>query len=291
MSSEDRIKEFARKSGAPLVGIASVEAIDRYAPEGYRPGDLLWGAKSVLIVGGPTNPEGAWRSPTQRITVTNRFFPARGPGVAMRLAEFIQEEYGEYALTYSGLNDIGHVPFLSLKLCAEMAGLGTRVMAAGIILNETYGLISIYGTITTMPLAPDGPLSQSLCPHPSCVKMWDRTLKTPCLEACPSCLSGELEDGKVKWMRYNRHICSTRAQTTSTGAFQRMLLEAINEPDPDKRKMIILGSFFGRAVRSIAMSTEVVGNCAECLRSCPICLRTLSLSNKKAQARVKEVLA
>ena len=36
-SPEDKIKKLGVKLGANLVGIASVEDINRYAPEGHRP--------------------------------------------------------------------------------------------------------------------------------------------------------------------------------------------------------------------------------------------------------------
>lgn len=104
---------------------------------------------------------------------------------------------------------------------------------------------------------------------------------TPCLEACPECLSGELENGRIKRLRYERYRCATRAQTTSTMSFQRVLLEAMNEQDPEKRKMIVLGNWFGRIVRSVAFGAELVGQCAECLRDCPVQLRARRLVRKE----------
>ena len=58
------IKAAALSFGADVVGIANVERWEAYAPAGYRPADLLPGARSVVVVGarGPT--AGAWRWPT-----------------------------------------------------------------------------------------------------------------------------------------------------------------------------------------------------------------------------------
>ena len=274
MSAEEEIRKLGIECGANVVGIASVEDINKYAPPGYRPDDILIGARSVIVLGGQLTPKGAWRSRRHTVHVMNRSFgiPHRNR-IAFTVAEFIERAYGYYSLISSGAD-------LSGKLCAEMAGLGTRSMAAGIVLNKDLGLINVGVTITTMPLKADGPLKEPVCPHPSCVKRWEREGTTFCLETCPECLSGELKDGKISWMRYNRHLCATRAQTRSIGSFQRTLLEAINEPDPEKRKSIIMGSSFTGVVGAIATGTTM-GQCGECLRGCPICLRARTLHPKK----------
>ncbi len=274
ISPEKEIKEFGFKLGVPLVGIASVREINRFAPEGHRPDDFLIGAKSVVVLVDRWGPRGTWRSPDHRLHQMNRSFAVpRRNTVALAMANFIEEQYGYYSINYGGVE-------LSHKLCADMAGLGTRSMAAGIILNKELGPLHIAPTITTMPLRADGPLQEPICPHPSCVKRWERDRTTPCLETCPECLSGELESGRIKWMRYKRYLCATRAQTTSINSFQRTLLEAINEPDLEKRKTIIMGSFFADIMNSIA-SGSFMGQCGECLRGCPVVLRTRTLRPKR----------
>lgn len=45
------IKAAALSFGADVVGIANVERWEAYAPAGYRPTDLLPGARSVVVVG------------------------------------------------------------------------------------------------------------------------------------------------------------------------------------------------------------------------------------------------
>lgn len=278
MTVELEIKEVGIKAGAPLVGIASAADFDAIAPDGHRTGYLLVGARSIVVFAGPTSLTGAWRSPNQRLVRSNRTFPAIRRAVAARVAGYIEGKYGYESLFYDGGQAEGLNPMLSLKLAAELAGLGTRSMAAGIILNKDYGLINISAAITTMPLVPDAASPEPVCPHPSCVERWARDRALPCLDACPECLTGELEDGRIKWMRYERYRCSTRAQTTSTMNFQRTLLEAMNEQDPERRKTILLGNWFGRMVKSIAFSSELVGQCAECLRYCPVELRARRLA-------------
>jgi hypothetical protein len=270
MKPEEEIKDFGLRRGADQVGIASVADINRYAPPGHRPDDILIEAKSVIVFTGHTTPRGAWRSPDYRTHYENRAFPRIRGGIAMDTAKFIETKYGYYSIGQIppplGLN-----PSLSLKLCAEMAGLGTRSMAAAIIINHKLGLMNFSVCVTTMPLNADGPMSEPVCPHPSCVKMWAKQGTTPCLQACPECLSGELEGKRIKWMRYDRRICSTRAQNHGMGALQRTLLEVSSEPNREVRRSALLGSFTRGLMEAIAAG-GVTGQCGECLRDCPVCM-------------------
>lgn len=279
MKPEQEIKQFAIQRGADLVGIASVADINRYAPAGHRPDDILTGAKSVIVIAGQVVLRGAWRSPDYRTLYYNRDFPRIHTSIAIDTAKLIESRHGYYSIGDIP-PQIGFCPSLSLKLCAEMAGLGSRSLAGGIILNREFGLLSLAACITTMPLTPDGPIEDIVCPHSSCVKLWERRRSTPCLAACPECLSGEIENSKIKWMRYDRRICSTRAQTMSVGVFQRMLIESANEADPEVRRNILLGSF-SRSVMETITSGKTVAQCCECLRNCPVSVRARSLKGKK----------
>lgn len=278
MKPEDEIKKLGLRRGADQVGIASVEDINRYAPPGHCPDDILIEAKSVIVFAGHTTPRGAWRSPDYRTHYENRAFPRIRGGIAMDTAKFIETKYGYYSIGQIPPS-IGFNPSLSLKLCAEMAGLGTRSMAAAIIINHKLGLLNLSACITTMPLTADGPMSEPVCPHPSCVKMWEKRRTTPCLKTCPECLSGELEGERIKRMRYDRRICSTRAQNLSMGSLQRILLEASSEPNPEVRRSVLLGSFTRSLMEAIA-SGGVTGQCGECLRNCPVCIGARRLKVK-----------
>ncbi len=279
MTAEAEIKQLALQRGAEQVSIASVSAIDRYAPPGHRPDDILTGAKSVIVLTGHLTLPAAWHSPNQQTLCSNRDFPRIRTGITMAVAKFIQSKYGYYSVADIP-SDAGLNPSLSLKLCAEMAGLGTRSMAAAILLNHEVGMLTLGVCITTMPLVADGPMKEPVCPHPSCVELWERQRTTPCLETCPECLSGELEDGRIKWMRYDRRICSTRAQTEGMSALLRTLVEGINQPDPEVRRSVLLGSFYRRGIEAIARGV-VFGQCGWCLSSCPIFIKARSLKVKK----------
>jgi len=67
MTREEQVKEVGRRAGARVVGIAAVEAFRAQVPEGYRPEDILPGARSVVVAGGDGPTAGAWRCPDHRV--------------------------------------------------------------------------------------------------------------------------------------------------------------------------------------------------------------------------------
>ena len=270
MEAESEIKEKALAMGAKVVGIASVEAINRFAPPGHRPDDLLKGAKSVVVLGGGEPTAGAWRTGTNRVLGSIGYNRSQLASAARQIAYYVEDRYQHYTIPIPTGDWVGHYPYMSLKLCAEMAGLGTRSMAAGILLNPQYGLLYFNGMITSMPLPEDGPLEKPVCPHSSCVRLWEKKQTTPCLSSCPDCLAGEIKDEKIHWMEYRQDCCYLRAQTTAMDAFRKLLLEAVNETDRERRKAILFGSHFTRAVRSIAYSSELSAQCFNCLKRCPV---------------------
>lgn len=284
MTREEEIKQFALQSGAEIVGVASVAEINKLAPPGHRPDDILVGAQSVIAFAGRDSWRGAWHSPNFQTHYYNRDFSRIRGGIGTGLAKLIESKYGYYTLADLP-GSVGFYPALSQKLCAELAGLGTRSMAGSIILNRDLGLLIIHATVTTMPLKADGRMKEAVCPHPDCMQMWEERHTTPCLATCPECLSGEIEDGRVKWMRFDRRVCSTRAQNMGYIALQRTMQRAVDEPDPGLRRSILFGSF-GRSVIETLSSGNVVGQCAECLRECPVCIRARSLKIKRVDANV-----
>ena len=273
METATEIKEKTLAMGARAVGIASVEAINRFAPPAHRPSDQLKGAQSVVVLGGGEPTGGAWKTGTNRVLGSIGYNRGQLASSARQLSDFIEERYGYCAIPIPTGDWVGHYPYMSLKVCAEMAGLGTRSMAAGILLNQQYGLLYFNGVITTMPLPEDGPLEKPVCPHDSCVRLWEKKQTTPCLSSCPDCLSGEIKEGKIHWMEYRQDFCYPRAQTTAMDAFRKLLLEAVNEPDPGQRKAILFGSHFTRAVRSMAYSSELSAQCFNCLKRCPVVMK------------------
>jgi epoxyqueuosine reductase QueG len=221
------------EAGARVVGIASVEAFREHAPAGYRPEDILPGARSVIVAGGD------------------------GPT-------------GHLALQAPSLPVHGHEPPMSMMLAAELAGLGSRSLAAHIILNPEYGLLYYAAAITTLPLEPDPPLAEPACPHPGCAAMYRRIGTTPCLRVCPACLSGTVRDGRIEESTYDRERCHSRAQTYGIGSFQKALREVIDEDDPEARRAMIYSDFFTKSLQALGFFRDSIAQCFECMRVCPV---------------------
>ncbi|MFQ5611622.1 MAG: hypothetical protein ACE5H9_05760 [Anaerolineae bacterium] len=269
----EQIKAVARAAGAPMAGVAAVEAINQYAPPGTRPTDILPEARCVIAVGVESSPGGAWHTPDPRlmgIVSNNRLSQAKD--IAFQVAEFIDAEFGYYAMPYGtyALGTGGWDPVLSFKLCAELAGLGSRSLAGGMILNQDHGFPYIGLCLTSMPLPADGPPEEDVCPHPSCVKMWERYGTTPCINICPMCLSGSIDEaGKIEYWAYDRYRCAPRANYTRPRLLN-MLHEVMTETDPDRRKILLHGPEFSHHISAIANTTEISGQCFECIRVCPV---------------------
>jgi epoxyqueuosine reductase QueG len=265
------IKSAALKAGAVVCGIADAAAFEAHAPAKQRPTDLLPGARSVIVVGGAQPRAGDWAA-TSRAVLETMGTTERIQSVGRRLAQLIESEYGYYALFVPPGTANGDRPFLSLMQAAELAGVGTRSLA-GPVLNREHGFLYWSAVITTAPFQTDAREVESACPAPPCREMWERQGTTPCLEVCPAsrggCLDGRLENGRAVRTFYDAPRCHTRVHTHWIGGFQKVLEETLNEPDKDKRKMLLYGDFFTRTLWAVTYSSTNIAQCFECMRVCP----------------------
>jgi epoxyqueuosine reductase len=265
------IAGIARKSGALVSGVAAAEAFD-LAPEGRRPGDLLPKARSVLVVGGAQPRAGDWQSPNyQHMEVTTT--SDRIHGLALKLARVVEDHYGYYAVCIPPGVDHGQQPFMSISMAAALAGCGSESLA-GPVLHPEYGFMYFGAIITTMPLPADSPLETPACPAAECVEMYTAEGTTPCTRVCPieagGCLGGRLEDGKIAARQYDRARCTTRVQNYWVPGFQKVLAETLREKDSEKQKMMLFSSMFSRTLWSMTYANVSQGQCAECMRVCPV---------------------
>jgi epoxyqueuosine reductase QueG len=168
-----------------------------------------------------------------------------------RIADMIERELDHQAIQAPGLPTSGHLPLMSMMLAAVLAGLGTRSLAANIILNPKYGLLYYSACITTLECEYDSMLEQDVCPHHMCVQSFKKFGKTPCLAACPSdeggCLDGKISDeGRIEYSYYDRERCVSRAMNFGINSFQKALAQIVAESDEDRRVCPI-----GRAERKL----------------------------------------
>ena len=269
-STREELATLATKSGALTFGVAAADAFTA-AADGHRPADLLPGARSVIVVGGAKPRAGDWRSPSYQhmeLSSTNDRITA----LAMRLAHHIERSLGYYAVVVPPGVDEGQQPFMSLALAAELAGCGSRSLA-GPILNAEHGFMYFAALLTTLELPADGPLQTPACPAPECEAQWNEHGNTPCIATCDiddeGCLGGELADGKWQERRYDRTRCMSRVYNYWGPGFQKVLVETLDEPDSDTRRMMIHSSLFTRTLWSMTYANISQGQCFECMRVCP----------------------
>ena len=270
----DLVKQKALTFGADVVGIAPVERWNDYVPEGYRPYDLLPNAKSVIVVGarGPT--AGAWKSPNPRLMEVLGLDFANDRAIAA-LTTWVEEDLKYNSIQAPGLSVAGHQPLFSYMLAAVLSGLGTRSLAANIVLNPKYGLLYYSACITTAKLEPDEMLDQDVCPAPMCIATYKHIGKTPCMAACPAddggCIDGKInDDGRIEEVYYNRERCVSRSMNFGPVTFQKVLADLVVEQDKDKIKSKVNSDFFSRACSGVAFYKESVAQCFECMRVCPV---------------------
>ena len=223
-------------------------------------------------VRGPT--AGAWRSPKHRVMEVNGY-DFRNDAAIHRVADAIETQYNHQAIQAPGLPTDGHLPQISMMLAAVLAGLGTRSLAANIILNPKFGLLYYSACITTLECEYDGMLEQDVCPHHMCVESYRRFGKTPCLAACPAdeggCLDGSIDDdGRIEYSYYDRERCVSRAMNFGINSFQKAMAQIVAEKDEDRQSAMIYSDFFSRSCSAITHYKESVAQCFECMRVCPI---------------------
>ena len=250
--AKQAIVDYCKKRGALAVGIASLEACERIAPPGHRPSDLFPGVKSVISLGVGGQTQGTWQMPAKAMAYSGST-ETRAYGVAYGLAFHIEQAFGAASVYVPpDLDPEGgpRVPLQSLKLHAELAGIGARSLAGDILLHPEYGFMYYASVFTELELEPDAPMAENPCPA--------------------QCLSGEIDSqGRQKLMRYDMAACAELTQEYE--AVPKILAEAVKDEvrskgaegllDPDRKMLWYKVS---------AGSGAWFAQCFECMRVCPI---------------------
>lgn len=276
VAAKQAIFDYCRKRGALAVGVADLAACERIAPPGHRPSDLFPRVRSVIALGVGGQTQGAWQLPAKAMAYSGST-EVRAYSAAYGLAFFIEQKFGAPSVYVPpDLDPEGgpRVPLQSLKLHAELAGIGARSLAGDILLHPEFGFMYYASVFTELELPPDAPLAENPCPAPSCVSMYRQIGRTPCMKFCPAqCLSGEIDDqGAQKLMRYDMAACAELTQEYE--AVPKILAEAVKDEvrshgaegllDPDRKMLWYKVS---------AGSGAWFAQCFECMRVCPVATR------------------
>jgi len=269
-------QSYVLKKGALAFGVADIDVLEKIAPAGHRPRDIMPKAKTVISVGVGGGTSGSWSSDAKTYAYVGDT-ETMAYRVAYGLAFMIEAKYGYRSVFCPPDSDPekgARIPMQSMKLHAEIAGIGARSMAGDIMLHPEFGMLYYGSVFTEMELAPDAPMPENPCPHPSCVKLYHQSGQTPCQKYCPvSCLDGSLtEDGKQAEMVYDTHACATMCQQYE--AIPSVLLDTLDAKDPIERGMALHGPESQVIWYKLAIGAgELLALCAECMRVCPIAQR------------------
>lgn len=190
-SLTQELKEFVKRIGADLIGIAPSERLNE-APEGHRPGDFLRNVKSIVSFGVLLPKANVGKLPATRREYQMSFLMASRKinRIGFELERFLEDKgYRSIAIgdgcdfVRKGSNRYeaqayatGLVAEISNAHAAVAAGLG-EFGISGLFLSRGFGpRVRLNTIITEAPLISDSLVHSKLCLFPECKK---------CIEICP----------------------------------------------------------------------------------------------------------
>jgi len=276
VAAKQAIFEYCRKRGALAVGVAELAALERIAPAGHRPSDLMPRVRSVISLGVGGQTQGTWQLPARAMAYSGST-EVRAYKIAYGCAFFIEQKFGApsaYVPPDIDPERGPRVPFQSMKLHAEVAGIGARSLAGDILLHPEFGFMYYASVFTELELPPDRPMETNPCPAPSCVSMYRAIGRTPCQKFCPAqCLDGEIDQhGRQKSMRYDMAACAELTQEYET--VPKILAEAVGDDDPAHGAEALLDPDRRMLWYKVSAGSGAwFAQCFECMRACPIATR------------------
>lgn len=164
----DQIRDLGLSTGAELVGFASAEKLERTAPKGHRPSELMLNAKSVIIL-----------ACGRKLNEDRDYFYKWGPNFSLtyiKLKDEIRQlrkearpsvEAVKKFLTERGFKAItephGWSGILSFKMAAYLAGLGVFGKGSFIVHPQLGPLNVLACILTDAPLDFGTPLEIDVC--------------------------------------------------------------------------------------------------------------------------------
>lgn len=279
------LKRTALEMGANCVGVANPEAVDVRSPDGYGIEPVFADAEAVLVFGIKEATDGADSTRSSKVAWDNKF-SRRGKrtNIGVTLSDTVEDEYGYRAMRFPRIyKEGGMIPYGSLKVMAEEAGLGRRGIN-DLVLHPQHGAdLNFTAVLTDMPLAYDGGmLEENPCPTDFCKNAYENSGTTPCISICPvDALEGHIEDGELHSRKYDRPKCASCAMNSGSQRVSKELDKILREEDPERRRMMLYGNDFQRLLENGVIRGMGWAKCFECRRVCPV-------GNEKAQETIAE---
>lgn len=190
MTLKERLRQTAQKNGAKYFGVSPAARLDNM-PDGHRPGQLLPGAKSVIVMG--------MRVPDSAIRASDRAFEGLRHAIFSYIAfgdNIIDERLDWAAMecivqleNLTGGAALGipagrpknvekQMQLMSNRSAAVCAGLGEMGFSGFVLTPNDGARVRFVSVITDVELEPDELYSgPKLCRYPEC---------TACVDICPA---------------------------------------------------------------------------------------------------------
>ena len=250
------VETFVMNQGASLFGVAPVERWAE-APQGYKPEDILPGARNVIVYAFPML-ESTFKSPNPRIYVL-RYHQLREmtQNSGYKVCHFLERR------GYDAVNLPGTAPLslekkilfsdFSYRHAAVLAGLG-EIGWNQLLITPQYGpRVWLMAVITTAELTPSPLLQKALCLREKCNR---------CIEQCP-------QQALTPDQPTDTHRCTSRPNQYGLSHLIRHLKDVVREEDPKKREALL----FGSTTWGLWMHLQYGGpddRCHYCVSSCPV---------------------
>ncbi len=287
--AKQTVLDYCLRKGALAAGVADLDALELIAPPGHRPSDIMPKIKSVISLGVGGQTQGAWAVPAKAMGYFGST-ETRAYTISYGAAFFIESKYQTPAIYCPPDmdNEKGpRVPLQSLKLHAEVAGIGARSLAGDILLHPEFGYMYFASIFTELELPPDRPMAQNPCPAPSCVSMYRQAGRTPCQKFCPvQCLSGGIDEaGKQAEMHYDMAACAEMSQQYE--AVPALLERAMAAEDGQGREEALFDPDNKMLWYKMSVgSGGLLAQCFECMRVFPIATKA-SLADPIRRSKAK----
>jgi len=228
----EKVKDFVKKKGATLVGVAAIERFSR-APKGHRPRDFLPNAKSVISIGLRINKSSILHLPRtmREYKINYDVANLKLNSIAWETACFLED------LGYEAIAIPASSPYdkkknrgdMSHKHAAVAAGIG-RFGMNNLVLTPDYGpYVRFVTVVTCAELKPDSPLNEDICLLEKCLK---------CVKACPAgALETPVYDASEGWL-INKEKCHEYIHIISGGDVCGLCIKAcpIKRPQDPRSK-------------------------------------------------------
>lgn len=247
----------ARELGAQLAGVAAADAL---ADLPHPPGQVLNGARSVIVLarrfiyGGVLQRDGSARSHHYAMELGLTELEE----TALRLM-FWLEDLGHPALmvpasaSRSKQEDLAADGPLSLNHAAVQAGLGTLGLG-GMLLTPQFGPRVILSAVVTLaPIEPSERMEHSLCLGEECGR---------CLLACPG--------SAIRQWHLDVEACRPHSAPYDYPFFRRHVERLVTEPDPTRKRQIASSTDSLMFWQSLLRGVGVETGCTRCQDVCPV---------------------